>query len=270
MADSVPSDDPLSGDETAGDDAEAAADDAGSTRSRLRALGVALGLGLAGPLLGVVLFFVLVSALRFAGVSLSLLVAVSLLLLVTQWGGFGGTTALFLRHRGESLADLGVRRVSPREFLLVLGGVVGAFVLSILGTLVLSAVSVEGAPNQATELGQQDPTVFLLLIVGAFLVIGPCEELLFRGVVQRRLREDFGPVVAIGVAAALFAAIHFFALNGPSLARLASVSVLLFPSLVLGATYEYTGNLTVPILIHAIYDAIIFGLLYVAVVYAPA
>jgi membrane protease YdiL (CAAX protease family) len=34
-------------------------------------------------------------------------------------------------------------------------------------------------------------------------------------------------------------------------------------ALVLGATYEYTGNLTVPALIHGAYNAIQFGAAYV-------
>jgi membrane protease YdiL (CAAX protease family) len=262
------SDPPPAADDTAVADQTGGAAD-GVIPVPVRTLLVAVTLALAGPLLGLGLSFGLASAVNFAGVTLPLLAAVGLLLVVTQWGGFGGVVAIYLRRRGEALSALGFRWLSLREFALVAGGVVVAFVLSIGGSIVLSALSVEGASNQAADLGQQDPAVFLLLIPAAFLVIGPCEELLFRGVVQRRLRESFGPAVAVVVAAALFASIHFFALNGPSLARLASISVLFFPSLVLGATYEYTGNLVVPILIHSLYDAVIFAALYAVFAYGP-
>lgn len=254
-------------DATAADQVGDAAD--GPLPGPVRTLLVAVSLALAGPLLGLALSFGLGTVVSWAGITLPIVAAVGLLLVVTQWGGFGGVVALYLRRRGEALSALGFRWLSLREFALVAGGVVAAFVLSIGGSIVLAALSVQGASNQAADLGQQDPTVFLLLIPAAFLVIGPCEELLFRGVVQRRLRESFGPAVAVVLAAALFASIHFFALNGPSLARLASISVLFFPSLVLGTTYEYTGNLVVPILIHSLYDAVIFAALYVVFAYGP-
>ncbi len=38
----------------------------------------------------------------------------------------------------------------------------------------------------------ENPDVLLLLIPASFLLIGPGEELLFRGVVQGRLRDYFG------------------------------------------------------------------------------
>jgi membrane protease YdiL (CAAX protease family) len=109
--------------------------------------------------------------------------------------------------------------------------------------------------------------VLLLLIPAAFLLIGPGEELLFRGVVQGTLRRAFDPVPAIAIAAAVFAAIHYFALAGPSVGRVATIGVLFLPSLVFGAVYEYTDNLVVPSLIHGAYDATLFAVLYAVIRY---
>ncbi|MFC7197304.1 CPBP family intramembrane glutamic endopeptidase [Halosimplex aquaticum] len=56
--------------------------------------------------------------------------------------------------------------------------------------------------------------MFLLLIPLSFLVVGPGEELLYRGLVQGTLRETLHPARAIVLASALFASIHLFSLTG--------------------------------------------------------
>ena len=78
----------------------------------------------------------------------------------------------------------------------------------------------------------------------------------------------FGPGLAIGLASVVFAGLHWVALTGGSPAgNLAALGVLLVPAIVLGAAYEYTGNIVVPALIHGFYNATLFTLLYVVVVY---
>ncbi|MFB6096873.1 MAG: type II CAAX prenyl endopeptidase Rce1 family protein [Haloferacaceae archaeon] len=234
----------------------------GGVRAKVRAVAVAVGVGVAGPAASLAL--VLLSGLLFAllGISLDLLPRIVFLLVLTQYVGFGGVAFAYFAVRGLAPASVGVRWPTWRELLLVVGGFVLAVALAIAGSMVLAQTSVEGASNQTAEAGMQNPDLFLVLIPLAFLVIGPCEELLFRGVVQRRLREAFHPAVAILLAAALFATIHFLALAGPTVARLATISLLFFPSLVLGTAYELTDNLVVSATIHAMYDALIFGVLY--------
>lgn len=233
-------------------------------RPRLRAVAVALGLGVAGPVASLAL--VLLSALVFGwfGISLGLVPRVVFLLALTQYVGFGGVAFAYFAARGLDLSYVGVRWPTRRGLLTIVGGFFLAVALAMAGSIVLSQTSVEGASNQTAKAGMQNPELFLVLIPLSFLVIGPCEEILFRGVVQRRLREAFHPAVAILVAAALFAAIHFLALAGPTLARIATISLLFFPSLVLGTAYELTDNLVVSATIHAMYDAMIFGVLYLS------
>ncbi|MFC6726046.1 CPBP family intramembrane glutamic endopeptidase, partial [Halobium palmae] len=144
----------------------------------------------------------------------------------------------------------------------------GALGIVVAAGMVVQASGADPASNQTAQLGTNFPVLLLVLIPASFLIIGPCEELLFRGIVQRRFREAFSPPVAVVLGATLFAAIHFIALNGTPSARLTTISILFFPSLVFGATYEYTGNLVVPSLIHGAYDATLFAVLYVAVRFA--
>jgi hypothetical protein len=233
-------------------------------RSLLVALGVAIG-GLAG---GSALALLVVLLVRSAGVELTPILAIVLSLTFVQGVAFGGMGYAYLRYRGLSIDYLGVRVPSLREVGFVVGGYVAAMgAIIVLGTLV-SLLGVQPGTNQAAEFGQSNPETLLLLIPASFLLIGPGEELLFRGVVQNRLRETFGPVVGVGTASVIFAAIHYTALSGTTGARLVTIAILFFPSLIFGTVYELTDNLVVPALVHGTYNATLFGLLYVAIRFA--
>jgi len=229
-----------------------------------RAVLVALGLGLAGPVLAVV-FSLPVAAL--AGlVELPLVVTIGLLLVAGQYVAFGGLALAYLRRRGMTWAGvqsyLGVRVPSARELLIVPAGWVLIIGIIMVVGLVVTALGAETGQNQTAELALESPEIIPPLIVAMFLVVGPSEEILYRGVVQGRLRESLGAVPSIAIASAIFAVVHWFALTGGASARLASVTVLFFPSLVFGAVYEYTDNLVVPALLHGLHNSVLLALIY--------
>jgi|AntRauTorcE11898_2_1112593.scaffolds.fasta_scaffold00234_25 hypothetical protein len=197
------------------------------------------------------------------------LVAGLLLSLVGSQAGFALVAYGFLRYRGESIRNLGIAVPDFKQSVLVVVGVVGAFVLAIAAGSAVQALGLEAAENSTAAAASEVPSSFLLLIPVAILVVGPCEELLFRGVVQRRFREVASAPVAIVVASALFAAVHVVALQGGLAARLTSIAVLFFPSLLFGVLYEYTKNVVVTSLVHGLYDAVLFGLLYLVFTFAP-
>lgn len=252
---------------TSVDDESVRTDDAASTRRRdqLRAVAVAIGLGLAGPALAVVLVVAAGASFRALNVSLSPVRGIAITLALTQILGFGSVIVGYAYYRGYDLEALGIRMPTGRELGLIVGGGVGALAVALIGATIVQALAIEGASNQAAEIGAENPEIFLLLIPAAFLVIGPFEEGLYRGIVQSRLREAVGPIAAITLAAALFAGIHVVALSGPTTARLVTIVLLLIPGLIFGAIYEYTGNLVVVAGMHGLYDALIFGILYLAV-----
>ncbi|GAB7012006.1 CPBP family intramembrane glutamic endopeptidase [Halolamina salina] len=231
--------------------------------SRLRAVGVGLGLGIAG--IGVALVLVLSSGLllSLAGVTVTPVLSIVLSLLLTQGVAFLGVGYLYLRRRGIPVRSIGIRLPSVKEFGIVIGALVLSFVYLIAVSQLLTATGTEAAENQVTDMAMANPEIVLYLLPGAFLLIGPGEELLFRGVVQNRIREEFTAVPGVIVASAIFAAIHVGSLvaSNPS-AVLVTIGVLMGPSLILGAIYEYTRNLVVPILVHGTYNSIIFLSLY--------
>ncbi|MDS0252928.1 CPBP family intramembrane glutamic endopeptidase [Haloarcula argentinensis] len=166
--------------------------------------------------------------------------------------------------------SIGISVPSLREAgIVVLGyasAMVGLVVVAVIIRALVSMFGIETASNQAAEIGMENPDVLLLLIPASFLLIGPGEELLFRGVVQGRIRDYFGPISGVTIASVIFAGIHYPALSGGSVTgKLVGVCGLLIPSLILGATYEYTDNIVVPSLIHGAYNATLFTGLYVTV-----
>jgi len=67
----------------------------------------------------------------------------------------------------------------------------------------------------------------------------------------------------------VFAIIHYPSLSGSPTGQLIYVAIISVPGLIFGVAYEYTDNLVVPALIHGLYNATLFALLYVALRFAP-
>jgi membrane protease YdiL (CAAX protease family) len=201
----------------------------------------------------------------------SLAVNIVLTLIVGQYVAFGGLAVGYLAWRGFDRAGivsyLGVRRPSLKELGLVVGGWVVIVVTLFVVSAIVQLLGTETASNQSAEVAMQNPAIIPLFIVAMFLVVGPSEEILYRGVVQGRLRESLPAAPAIAIASGIFALIHVMALTGGLSGRLTTVGILFFPSLVFGAVYEYTDNLVVPALLHGLHNAVLFTILYVSIVY---
>lgn len=232
---------------------------------RLRAVGTGVGLGVLGIALGFLLVLLAGLSLTLVNVTITPVLSIALSLFLVQGIGLMGVAYAYLRRRNISLGSIGVRLPSLRQ----LGVAAGAFVVSIIYLMVagviIQALGAQTAENNVVSMGMENPEILLWLIPGAYIFIGPGEELLFRGVIQSRIREVFSPVAGVVVASIIFAAVHLPALSfgAPLSAKLTTLVVLMGPSLILGASYEYTDNLVVPILIHGSYDALLFIGLYV-------
>jgi membrane protease YdiL (CAAX protease family) len=252
-------------DDVAGDpvDADGPERSGGSTGI---AVATALALGVLGPLIALASGVAVLAIDALAG-GLSLAVSVSLSLLFGQYVAFGGLAVGYLAWRGFDrsgiVSYLGVRVPSLKEIGIVLGGWITILILILVVSTVVGLLGTETASNQSAELAMGNPSIIPLFIAASFLVIGPCEEILYRGVVQGRLRESLPAAPSILLSAAIFAAIHVMALTGGASARLTTVSILFVPSIVFGAVYEYTENLVVPALLHGLHNAVIFTALYV-------
>jgi membrane protease YdiL (CAAX protease family) len=238
----------------------------GAADSTPRAIGTAVALDVGGILvLGAVTVLVGMVGGRL-GLAVGVLFVASVA--IGQYLGFVGLGLYYLRTRGLSWAGirsyLGIRTPTVRE----LAAVVAGYVAIIVGLLALLAVALRFLPdpaeNQGAAVAANNPELIPPLVVVMFLVVGLCEEFLYRGVVQNRLRERLPAAAAVALAAVIFAVVHVVAVAGSPGAVAVTLSVLLVPGVVLGAVYEYTGNLVVPWLLHSTHNSILLGALLYA------
>jgi membrane protease YdiL (CAAX protease family) len=98
----------------------------------------------------------------------------------------------------------------------------------------------------------QNPWLIAVLL---FFVIGPAEEIFWRGFVQRRLSKKRGVLVGLIVAAAIYMLVHVWSLN---LMLMAAAGVC---GVFWGLLFAVTGNVWPCIISHAVWDVVIFILL---------
>lgn len=91
----------------------------------------------------------------------------------------------------------------------------------------------------------------------AILFVAPGEELVFRGIVQGLFRQTDGPVPAILFVSVLFGVVHYVALAGSG--KVTYIVVTLLLGVLLGYVYERTENILVPVVVHGLYNAILFA-----------
>lgn len=185
-------------------------------------------------------------------------------LVLLQGISMPGVVAGYLAWQHLPLSFLRIRWPSLRDLLVAVGGFVLAFGMMLSALTVVSAVGLPTA-ERADSPVLRNPRVLLAMIPVAILLIGPSEELLFRGVIQTTLRGLFDAPAAIVLTSLTFAPAHVLALRGSPAALAVTIAALFVPSLAFGAVYEYTENLAVPALSHGLYNAVLFGLSYLAV-----
>jgi len=177
--------------------------------------------------------------------------------------GVGTVTvaAAYLVWSGVGSSYVDARVPDRRE----LGYVVGGTALLLAANLAISAVFGWLGVESLIRAARDDPEILLALMPLSYLVVGPGEELLYRNVVQKSLREKFSGAGAVVVASVVFAAVHLPAYadpNGSALALLNTLAVVFALSLILGAVYERTENLVVPALVHGSFNAVAFAVTY--------
>ena len=239
-------------------------------RPRLRAVLVAFGLALLGFVLVLPAAFVVSGVYTAAfGAEVDDVAALGISMIALQGIAFPVTAWLYVRRRGVSWEYIPVAAPDLRDIAYVVAGFVFAFVAAnVIGAALITVFSTEPAQNTGATTALANPEIIPYLAVLQILLIGPGEELLYRGVVQNRLGEALPAPAAIFLASLIFASIHFFSLSGAPQARLVSISVLVLPTLVFGTMYELSENLVVPALIHGAYNATLFSLLYITIRFA--
>ena len=225
------------------------------------------------PITGLLLVAVLLGAVILAagvavGVAIGLLGRVGIatdgplglaLVSVAQFTGFGvvawgflqiGTVRHVLHRLRPSRADL-------RWIVIGMTVLLGFFGVA---NWLLGVLSVDSAESVLATQGAQQPVYYLYLIPVTILLVGPIEEVVFRGIVQGLLRESFGTTPAVVVASVIFAGVHVGAYSGGGLgATLVFIAGL---GAVLGILYERSRSVVAVAVIHGLFNALQFAGLY--------
>jgi membrane protease YdiL (CAAX protease family) len=175
-------------------------------------------------------------------------------------------TYFYLRYSGRDRSHLDVAVPDARGAGVAVGGFLAAVALSVGLQWGYDAVGVGTATHGAAEAATGGgPAVLAAGVLTSLVLGGPGEELLYRNVIQKHLYGAFGRPGAVVVVSAVFAVMHGPTyLTGPLGPGLASLSVVFAVSLVLGAAYVATENVTVPALIHGGYNAVTFAAVVLA------
>lgn len=177
-----------------------------------------------------------------------------------NFSGFlaAGLTYLYWR---EDWSLVRLRMPTVRDAgLVAFGAVALAATVQGLGFAARSA-GFEIAENAAIEAGTEQPTLLLLFIPMQFVFVAPAEELVFRGLLQGLFRRAYGIVPGILIAATVFGLIHYPALVGED-GIWVVIGIAAASGAVLGALYEYTENIAVPVLVHGLWNTLIFAVQY--------
>lgn len=157
-----------------------------------------------------------------------------------------------------------------RETGWIVAGILLSIVVSVLVGIGVQLLNAVPPTNFITAAAADRPVlVYGLALFGVLFILAPIEEYFYRGIVQGRLREQVGPVLAIGIVSIGFALGHVpsYWIGGSDLLSpgiFLALASIAFASVILGAIYERTRNLVVVIIVHGLVNAIGISLALIA------
>lgn len=226
-------------------------------KGKVRAVGVATGLTITALVFSTVFGLLVAIPLFMAGLDIESTTVIVSLLIGGQIGFFAAGY-LYVRRYGLPIP---IERPGRRDLGYAAVGIVAALAFATGASVVLGWF---GLMPEAVieELVTRNPIVAIWLAVLSVIVIAPAEEYLFRGVIQGRLRQTFSAPSAIIIASLLFGSLHFGNYVGSFGTVIGWTLLIAGVGVVFGALYERTNTLTVPIIAHAVYNALLFTVGY--------
>jgi membrane protease YdiL (CAAX protease family) len=168
--------------------------------------------------------------------------------------------ALFLREHGTSWTDaFGFKNEWPAA--LALGAVLaivvvpGAWILQNSSVDLLNLLHIKTEDQAPVQLLREAHSAgkIIYLAFATILLAPVAEEMLFRGIIYPMLKRTGFPRLALWITAFFFASIHM---------DLAVFVPLLFLAVMLTLLYEWTNNLLACIVLHGLFNAANFAMLF--------
>jgi len=172
---------------------------------------------------------------------------------------FLGLTILFVTKVFKmKVTDLGLSSVKLRRNI-VLGlflGVAGYLVGTVFTVILNLFIPIEVPEWFLRALTATSPLDLLILLALTWILVGPCEEIFFRGFVQGSFARWKGSTVGVAVGAVIFGFAHL----NPELWFRTPGAILL--GLIYGAVYKWRKSLIPVMVAHALNDTIAFALAF--------
>jgi membrane protease YdiL (CAAX protease family) len=181
------------------------------------------------------------------------------ILLLTSLEAVGILASVYVfgvRRKHLELQELGFRRTSLMW--MVLAGITALIFIPVIGLIALGVQMLLGLPLENPQLEFLVPKDFsapgaLVMILLGGIVIPIAEEVFFRGVLYRWMRQYAGRWLAIVASSLVFGALH---------GDISVAAATFIMGIVLAWFYEYSGSLWTSILIHATNNTLKLLLLY--------
>lgn len=213
----------------------------------------------AGVLLGSIIVAIILLGLKIDSLELQKMTfPLALISLPITEGIIITITLLFARYKGASLKELGVKKPNLKTMaimsfaailLLFLAASISVVQESFFGTT-------PDAENLAYAILPRDEIQFIALIGISIALVGPAEELAFRGFVQKGFENSFGKTAGLVIASVMFGLLH--GLNSEY-----SILPVTVVSLFLGYIWQKTdGNTVVSAWVHGLYDAMAIAIAF--------
>jgi len=159
-------------------------------------------------------------------------------------------------------------------FLVQVGAIIGIelFLRYVLGVRIIH----EGAGNDVEVIiSGMDVLVLILMILVMIFIVGPCEEILFRGFMQRGLVRTLGDTWGIIITAIIFAAIHLVGLILYILDPIVFIILFIYLfapyiaiSIMLGLLFRWREeNLVAVIVTHGVYNSLTILIVFLFMVF---
>jgi len=167
-------------------------------------------------------------------------------------------TLLFARYKGAGLKELGLKKPSLK--MMAIMSFAAVLLLFLAGSISLVQESFFGTTPDAENLTYailpRDEIQLIALIGISIALVGPAEELAFRGFVQKGFENSFGKIAGLVIASVLFGLLH--GLNSEY-----SILPVTVVSLFLGYIWQKTdGNTVVSAWVHGLYDALAIAIAF--------
>ncbi|MBP1638149.1 MAG: amino terminal protease self-immunity [Bacteroidetes bacterium] len=143
-------------------------------------------------------------------------------------------------------------RFSPKDVALGLGSAVVLWCVFYFGDFFSKLIFDFARPQVDSIYAMKEGQNKLLLVLGLLFIIGPAEEIFWRGYVQHSLIGKFGEWKAMIITTMIYALVHIWSFN------FMLVMAALICGLFWGLMYKYNKNLVPLIVSHAVWDVMVF------------